>query len=227
MQRLWNHYYPASSTPKAPLAAACTTRRSSGSSSMRKTKAAPARKPADRHCRRSTTPTARFPPTAWWTSTPATSKAYLRDSPACARQCRGAFSGQHHRQPVRQQRHVGGQHAGRSAHPGPVGNLRAPHQVPHHQRGPCARPMCRKKSSPVTRTSPPALPPCRGYTSGQGRLPRRQVPGDQRHPAASARPGLHLQLRRPPALRDRAGARPHRTAPWPRPRRAGGFPEAG
>ena len=42
-----------------------------------------------------------------------------------------------------------------------------------------------------------------------------------------ARPGLLLQLRRPPALRDRAGARPDRTAAGPRAGRAGRLSRTG
>jgi ribosomal protein S12 methylthiotransferase accessory factor len=48
-----------------------------------------------------------------------------------------------------------------------------------------------------------------------------RIPGDERDPAAPARPGLLLQLRRPPALRDRPGTRADRTAAGPRPRRPG------
>jgi hypothetical protein len=131
----------------------------------------------------------------------------------------GLVPGQHHRQPLRQQRHVGRQHPDGGAHPGPVGNPRAPRQVPHHRRGPVPARRAGACHRPLPGIAAGIRRPARRRLRhpGQGRLARRRIPGDERHPAASRRPGLLLQLRRPPALRDRPRTRPHRAAAGPRP----------
>jgi hypothetical protein len=175
-------------------------------------------------------PDGRSTPTRWWTSTPATPNAASAPCPtsACAT-ADGLVPGQHHRQPVCQQRHVGRQHRDGGAHPGPVGNPRTPHQVPHHQRRPvpARRAGGRHRPLPAHRRRHPGL-----REAGFGILVKDASLGGE-YPVMNvtllhpARPGLLLQLRRPPALRDRAGARPDRTAAGPRAGRAGRLSRAG